>query len=126
MKKTLTLTIAVSVIFGSLQARTWTSAEGGKTFKGNYVSHTDDFVTVTRGLKKVRFKISLLSEDDRKWLEEKKAEASEPAEKKSGGDLGKIGEKLAGNMVKLSESKYEDYIAETVPEYYIVYYTASW
>ena len=126
MKKTLTFTLATSLIAGSLQARTWTSAEGGKTFNGDYVSHTEEFVTVYRGLKKVRFKISLLSEADRKWLEEKQKESEEKAKEKEVVEAGKITEKLAGNMVKLSEKKYEDYTAEKEPEYYLIYFTASW
>ena len=75
MKKTYTLTLAALLLAGSVHARTWTSAEGGKQFQGEYVSHTDDVVTVKKGFKTVRFKIALLSEDDSKWLAEQKAKA---------------------------------------------------
>ena len=124
MKITPTLLLAAVMVTGSLQARTWTSAEGGKTFKGEYISHTDEFVTVYRGFKKVRFKLSLLSEADRVWLREKKQAGEEKVPEVVA--AGKIAEKLTGNMVKLTGDKYEDYVAVTQPEYYIIYFTASW
>ncbi len=126
MKKTLTLTIAAAMMVGSLHARTWTSAEGNKTFKGDYVSHTDEFVTVTKGFKKVRFKISMLSEADRKWLDEKKAEASKEPEPKSNDELGKIGEKIADKLSVLDGDKFKDHTLSGKPEYYLIYFTASW
>lgn len=126
MKKTLTLALAAALAMGTAQARTWTSADGGKTFNAEYVSQTDEYVTVSRGLKNVRFKIALLSEADRTWLEAKKAEAAGKAKQGEASGLGKIGGKLKGNMVRLEGNQYCDYEAESAPQYYIVYFTASW
>jgi hypothetical protein len=127
MKKTYTLTLAALLLAGSVHARTWTSAEGGKKFQGEYVSHTGDVVTVKKGFKTVRFKISLLSEDDSKWLAEQKANAeNENKPEAPEVDAGKIGKKLAGNMVKLTGDKYEDAPLATAPEYFLIYFTASW
>ncbi len=112
----------------SLQARTWTSAEGSKTFKGDYVSHTAEYVTVTKGFNKVRFKIALLSEDDKKWLEEKKAEALNSEKLKAVEEVGfgALGDKLEGNIVRLTDKKYANFELQQAPEYYIIYFTASW
>lgn len=127
MKKTILTTLAAIVCLGSIHARTWTSADGSKTFNAKYVSHTDEYVTVAKGLKESKFKISLLSEADREWLAAKAQKASSTSStSKDALDLGSIGNGLKGNMVMLKDGKYKDYAAESAPEYYIVYYTASW
>ncbi len=128
MKKPIISAIIATVMVSSLQARTWTSAEGAKTFKGDYVSHTAEYVTVTRGFNKVRFKIAMLSEDDKKWLEEKKEEALNDEKLKAVEEVsfGALGDKLEGNIVKLTDKKYANFELQQAPEYYIIYFTASW
>jgi hypothetical protein len=128
MKKPIISAIIATVMVSSLQARTWTSAEGSKTFKGDYVSHTAEYVTVTKGFNKVRFKIAMLSEDDKKWLDEKKAEALNSQKLKAVEEVGfgALGDKLKGNIVKLTDKKYANFELQQAPEYYIIYFTASW
>ncbi|WP_411825274.1 SHD1 domain-containing protein [Luteolibacter sp. AS25] len=52
-------------------ARSWTSADGSKQFEAEFVSRTDDSVTLHRtDGKEFTFDISKLHETDQKWLEE--------------------------------------------------------
>lgn len=126
MKKTLTLALASTLVLGSLYARTWTSSDGNKTFTGDYVSHTDTTVTVRKSGKLKTFKQSLLSEDDRKWISEQKPEEKPSEDAAASNDPGKIGKKLKGKLTKFDGKKYARTELAKTPEYYLVYFSASW
>ncbi|MEN8773042.1 MAG: hypothetical protein ABF379_01125 [Akkermansiaceae bacterium] len=128
MKKTILTTIASLMLAGFGHARTWTSADGSKTFEGDFVSCDDTSVTVKRGIKEMTFKLDLLSEKDQKWAkgeaakiavaEENKKEAAEFMD----GDFGKALKKLQ----KLDGEDFVDHDLEAAPKYFLLYFSASW
>ncbi|MGB0774922.1 MAG: hypothetical protein ACPG32_01920 [Akkermansiaceae bacterium] len=128
MKKTLLFTLATITAFGISHARTWTSSDGSKTFEGTYVSSTDSSATVLIKGRKRTFKLSLLSEADRKWIKTEEKRLAEEAAKAPTGKLEdqKVGKRLMGKTVKLEGDKYVSQDTKKVPEYYMVYYAASW
>ncbi len=113
-------------------ARTWTSADGASTFAGKFVEYDEAAakVTITKGFRDITFGIDKLSEADREWLKEqqakaKDAEAASASAKQFAAQ--KIGAKLReGVLSKLDDGKFADYTMTTAPEYYVVYYSASW
>lgn len=132
MKKTIAYTFLAAAIIGSSLARTWTSADGTKTFEGDFVSGDSESVTVKKNGKKTTFKLSLLSEADQTWTKETiektataEADAAADAEFAKGfakSDLGKFLKKTK----KFDGRKYKTASLETVPEYFLFYYSASW
>lgn len=109
-------------------ARTWTSADGSKTFEGDLVSCDDNSMTVRRGIKQMTFKLALLSEKDQKWAKEEGAkiaaaeESKEKAAQFMDGDFGKALKKLQ----KLDGEAFVDYGLEATPKYFLLYFSASW
>ena len=131
-------------------ARTWTSADGTKTFEGDFRSfdaasgkelwnfaYTTDYVdsfgfdngpraapTIAVG------KVIVHGADGMVHAIDLKTGAASGAA--AGGDVAgklaaqKIGSKLAKTLVKLSGRSYKRYQLEKAPEYYIAYFSASW
>ncbi|MFT6242771.1 MAG: hypothetical protein ACJAQT_004882 [Akkermansiaceae bacterium] len=128
MKKTILLTIASLALAGTSLARTWTSADGSKTFEGDLVSCDETSVTVKRGFKELTFKLELLSEADRKWAKAEAVKIAAAVENKeaaadfANSDFGKSFEKLQ----KLDGKKFVDHELEEAPKYFILYFSASW
>ena len=132
MKHNIILTLATLATLAlalPLHARTWTSADGKNTFEGTYVKSTETTVTVTKDGRQRTFKMDLLSEDDKTWIKENRErianEAKAEAEKGNLDDQ-KIGKKLKGKTVSVVAGKFVDQDTEKVPEYYLLYFTASW
>ena len=125
----LTAPLLAVAMLASAHARTWTSSDGSKTFEGAYVSSTDTSVTVLKSGREVTFKLDLISEADRTWV---KAEADRLAKAEADKINQKtledqpVGKKLIGKTVKLVGKKFEKTEISKVPEYYMVYYSASW
>ena len=122
------LTTAMNV--GALSARVWTSADGEKTFVGDYNSFDPDQGKVTVTMKNgrsVTFALDMLSEDDRKWIEARFEEenAPDPAEILAAQKIG-AGLTKAGVLQKLDGKRFANYEFQTAPEYYILYFSASW
>ena len=109
-------------------ARTWTSADGSKSFEAEYIRHNEETVTIMRGLKMVSFKLSLLSEADREWLRQKEVQKTQPAEapEASKDQLGKFGNSISRKLVMFSGKRYSRYKLESAPDYYLLYFSASW
>ena len=137
MKKTICILLFVtgfSLI--ASQARTWTSADGGKTFEGQFKSYDEGtgVVIVIKGIRKLSFNVDKLSEADREWLEnqvlEQKAEEGTNGEADAILDeLDKqvIGSKIKnGVLSKLEDDEFVDFTMSNAPDYYVVYYSASW
>jgi hypothetical protein len=128
MKKTVLLTLTSMMLSGWAGARTWTSADGTKTFEGDFVSCDDKTVTVNRGLRPMTFKLELLSDKDQEWAKaeaERKAAAEnnqEAAAEFAKSDLGKALKKLQ----KLDGDSFDDHELEGAPQFFLLYYTASW
>ncbi|MFC4995149.1 hypothetical protein [Rubritalea tangerina] len=134
--KLLVLASATSLLLGaSLQARTWTSSDGMKTFEASFKSYDSETkqVTVIRKYKNMKFALDVLSEADQKWVKQKVAEETK---KKELQDAPSITEQLAEQVVgrhltdktlsRLEGKRFVKAQLEKVPEYYILYFTASW
>lgn len=125
----LTAPLLAVTMLASAHARTWTSSDGSKTFEGTYISSTETSVTVKKSSGTVTFKLDLVSEADRTWVKEEagklaKAEA-DSANQKSLTDQ-RVGKKLIGKTVKVVDKKWVDTDTTKVPEYYMIYFSASW
>lgn len=128
MKKTILTTIASLMLAGLGHARIWTSADGSKTFEGDFVSCDDTSVTVKRGIKEMTFKLTLLSEKDQTWAKEEGAKVAAAEENKKAaakfmeGDFGKALKKLK----KFDGEDFADLELEAAPKYFLLYFSASW
>ena len=120
---------------GPLAARTWTSADGSKTFEGDLRALSERAKTVTvlmEGGKLRTFKISLLSEEDRNFLKKEGHKIILAASAGKGADNTlqeqKIGKNLAkeGILSKLEGESFVGHKLTKTPDYYIVYFSASW
>lgn len=118
----------ILLLTGSGFSRTWTSADGAKTFEGDFVSSNANSVTVLKNGRKLTFKLEILSKEDQDFVAEavKKA-AAEEADNQAvadfkDSDLGKFLKKTQ----KFSGSRFKKHPIETVPEYFLLYYSASW
>jgi hypothetical protein len=128
MKFKLLIPSITLLIAGSSWARTWTSADGSKTFEGDYLSSSSDSVTVLKKGSKLTFKLDLLSEQDQEYVKTMVAnEANQEANEEAAAnfkvsDLGKAFKKLQ----KFDGKRFSKTELETVPEYFILYFSASW
>jgi len=111
-------------------ARSWTNADGTKTVYGKFKSYDEEtgVVTIIEGDRKLLFDFGKLSDANQKWLRNQalkgKAEALEVLEEL---DKQVIGSKIKkGVLTKLDGDDFFDYTMSSVPDYYVVYYSASW
>ena len=120
---------------GPLAGRTWTSADGSKTFEGVLRALNENAKTVTvlmTGDKLVTFAIGLLSDKDRTFLKEEGAKIilAGNTDKGVGETLQdqKIGKNLIkeGILSKIEGEAFAGYQLTKTPEYYIIYFSASW
>lgn len=115
---------------GSLQARTWTSADGSKTFEAQLVELKDGLVTVKMSSgRQMTFKESVLSSADQAFLkEEAERLAKEAAERAELEKLAaaEIPATLDGNLVKLAGKSFKKYEPDAPSKYYLLYFSASW
>jgi len=132
MKMKLLFSLGLCALLGTglLPARTWTSADGTKTFVGDFKSYDSDGdkVTVTmRNGRSMTFSIDKLSESDQEWVKEQPSEqdlaaATEAREAFGDSDLGKA----LKDLQILDGRRFKDHSYENPPEYFILYFTASW
>lgn len=111
-----------------VSARTWTSSDGEKTFEGDLKEFDDTSgkVTVLVNGKQLVFNQEKLSDDDKTFLTEWKAEADKP---ESAEVLASqvVGSKLTEKVLsRLDGKKFKKVSMEKAPEYYLVYFSASW
>ncbi len=110
-------------------ARVWTSADGGQKFKADFKLYEPklDAVQLVKGGQLVVYELKKFSEEDRDWVvrehkNQKKVLAREQAFKNQ-----KVGQTLkTGVLKKFDGEKFKDYTLEKMPEYYFVYFGASW
>ncbi len=127
-KKTLIMSIASLALLSSGFARTWTSADGSKTFEGEFISSSGDSFTVKQGFNERTFKLTILSEEDQKWAKAEGLKAAAAAENKkaaaefAASDFGKAFKKLH----KLGDKKFVKHELEEAPKYFLLYFSASW
>jgi hypothetical protein len=120
---------------GPLAARTWTSADGSQTFEGELRALSERTKTVTvlmEGGKLRTFAIRLLSETDRNFLKTEGHKILLAASAGEGADDDLQDHKISKNLAKegvLSKIEGESFAGHKLtktPDYYIVYFSASW
>ena len=108
---------------GLVAGRTWTSATGSNTFEGDFKSFDaiSGKVTVTKtNGRSMTFSLDILSEADQTWVKEQPSAASNEAFMDS-----EIGKSL--KELKILEGRtFKKYAYEEAPEYFILYFSASW
>lgn len=129
MKKRMYLGAVLScLMLGSVSAKTWTSADGSKTFKGEFKdfdTETNEVTVNVRGVNK-KFPLSMLNDADQTWV---KAELTKQklADLDSVLNEQKIGKLFTQtNLSKLDTDAFKKANFEKIPEYYLLYFTASW
>ena len=112
--------------FSSASARTWTSSNGEDTFEGNLKSFDAETgnVTVLVNGRTISFSKDKLSETDHEFLTEWKVKqetvVAEPGKDSLFAHLNKAG------LRQLEGKRFRRTKLETQPEYYILYFSASW
>lgn len=129
MKTALLAIPALIALCLPLGARTWTSSDGGKTFEGDlrdYDSATGKVTVLLANGRALTFDQAKLSEDDITFLKEQEAEANkpDPAEELEKQVIG--GKLLKSKLQRLEGDKFVKTELDTVPEYYILYFSGSW
>ena len=110
-------------------ARTWTRADGAKTFEGDLKEFDDSSgkVTIIVNGRQLLFDEDKLSEDDRSFLVEWNAEASKPTTVGKVLESQKIGKKLTSQVLsRFDGKKFKKASMEKAPKYYLLYFSASW
>ena len=128
MKKISLATLCTLLLSGSGFSRTWTNADGSKTFEGDFVSCTEKTVTVKRGRREMTFKMELLSAADQKGAKaESKRLAQEEANKEAAADFKEsdFGKALA-NVKRLDGTSFVETDLDGAPKFIILYFSASW
>lgn len=130
MKLTYLLLLITSIGLGVCSARTWTSADGKKTFEADFRSFnpTTGEVAVVKNGQMLKFKKEMLSEADIKFVTEFKKESGSPAELVEA----KLAEQAVGaklvktDLHRLDGKRFKKTTMEAAPEYYLLYFSASW
>ena len=131
MKKSILFAALLALAIPSLHARTWTSADGTKTFEGDLRSYnpTTGEVTVLINGRATTFQEAVLSEADRTFLKEEGAKtAGAPADDPTAALEGqKVGAQvLKAKLHRIEGERYKRAELTKTPEYYIMYFSASW
>ena len=130
MKYLLAAGMAVTLGIGLVSARTWTSADGSKKFEGELKTYDKEAGKVTvimRNGRSLTFDITKLSDGDKTYLDENgnAAGGNNVAEALKAQKIGsKLGKK--GILEKIDGKKFAAYELTKAPEYYVVYFSASW
>ena len=111
-------------------ARGWTSSDGTETVHGKFKSYDEEtgVVIILVGDRKRSLNIDNLSTANRDWLENKvKGGDAKGAANFALLDKQVIGSKIKkGVLSKLDGNYFYDFTLRNVPNYYVVYYSASW
>ncbi|MDP0489714.1 MAG: hypothetical protein Q7Q71_01535 [Verrucomicrobiota bacterium JB023] len=112
-----------TLLLGSLlglSARTWTSADGSKTFDAELVGYDDEKKTMTLLIEgeERTFELSNFSKADRLWAKKNSAKKEE--------DITLPGILTEDVLTKLEDGKFVPAKIEGEPKYYLVYFSASW
>ena len=121
MKTTLLIASFSLGLITSLTGRTWTSADGKRTFEGELKAYDKEKGAVTVVLpngQELSFTLDKLSAADRKFLESAK---EGPAKLDLSASLSK-----EGVVTILKDGKYAAHKFTKKPNYFLLYYSASW
>ncbi len=127
MKKSILIsTLAALILISSAQARMWTSSDGAKTFEGTLRSYNAEtgMVTVVVNGRPLSFEKAMLSAADIKFLEEDATVKVDPAEAAAETVVG--AQVVKAKLNRLDGDRYKKAELDKAPEYYILYYSASW
>ena len=118
----MTLLFTLPLLLHPLYGRTWTSADGNKTFEAELDSYdaSTQVVSVSRDGVQVRFTADKLSAGDQQWLS---AQAEQEAAEQS--EDGLIIERLK-QAERLKDGKMQKIEIGREVEFFILYYSASW
>ena len=126
------LLLATALGIGFSPARTWKSADGKKKFEAelkNYDEEGKKVTVIMRNGRTMTFAIDKLSESDQTYL----AENGTAAASGGGGDAvsaAEFGKSKFGKALKkmkiLEKTSFANHELASVPEYFILYYSASW
>lgn len=132
MKKLILGAAIFVALVGVLEARTWKSADGSRTFEGelrSFDKNSGEVSVVVNG-RLLKFNQSVLSTEDQEFLKSNNPSSS------GGSDTAAIAEKLSASKVgaqvakakleRLDGKRFKKAEMEKAPEYYILYYSASW
>jgi hypothetical protein len=129
-KTLLAVGLCASLGAGALSARTWTSSDGTKTFEADFKTFDQEATKVNVIMKNGRtmsFGLDKLSEDDREWIKEQPTEQDKAAEAEA---LREFEDSELGKALKdlkiLEGRRFKKHQFEALPEYYILYFSASW
>lgn len=130
MKKPLIILTPLLLSTLSLTARTWTSSDGTRTFEGDFKSYNSSTQTVTviKNSKNLQVPISALSAEDQQWIRDNASKPSEAvlsiedqlADQKVGAHLN------SKTLSRFDGAKFVKADLEKAPDYYLLYFTASW
>lgn len=121
-------TLAILIMTGGTYARTWTSSNKVTTFEGEYVSSTKkSLVFIHRG-KKETIRISRLCEKDQAWIAKEQLRDASPPKKVSYRSIKEqnVGKKLLNQTFRVKNKQFVTDNIRKVPQYYFLYYAASW
>ena len=130
LKYLLAAGMAVTLGIGLVSARTWTSADGSKKFEGELKAYDKEAGKVTvimRNGRSLSFDITKLSDGDKTYLDEN-GNAAGGNNVAAALKAQKIGSKLGkkGILEKIDGNTFAAYELTKAPEYYVVYFSASW
>ena len=124
-------TLGLALSIGTVTARTWTSSDGSKTFEGKFKAYDEakQTVTVMKGHKKLSFPLDKLSGTDQQWVKEevaRQAIANQPTVQEQLAEQA-VGKNLKpGVLERLEGSRFARAELSKAPEYYLLYFSASW
>jgi hypothetical protein len=132
-KTLLTIGLCAGLGSGFAAGRTWTSADGSKTFEGDFESFDKDAnkVTVTKNGRPLTFGLEIISADDQAWVKQQPSiqdlEAAAEAEAAAAAEFAdsEAGKALRKTKI-LKDGKFVDFEYENPPKYFILYYSGSW
>lgn len=128
MKKPLLALALSSLLIASSGARTWTSSDGSRTFEGEIRSYDANTKTVSvlASGRIITFTVEKLSEDDIAYVKEWEVAqtAPDPSELLASSVVGRA--VLKAKLHRLDGKRFKSAEMEKAPEYYILYYSASW
>ncbi len=128
MKKIIAWSIPVLLSISSLSARTWTSSDGAKTFEGEVKAYdaANETVTVLINGREMTFSQSKLSEADIAYVKAWSTEANKPSVEQVLAAQ-KVGQNLTSRTLqRFNGKKFKSASMEKAPEYYLLYFSASW
>lgn len=110
----------------SAQARTWTSADGSKTFEGDFRSYNEStgIVQVITNGRLLNVPQDKLSSEDIEWIKSEGMKAAAPASAEPSGAVGM--EVAKAKLQRLDGNRFKSADLTKDPEFYIFYYSASW